>query len=64
MNQLIRLPQVRERVGLSRSEIYRRMALGEFPRAVSLGARAVAWDAASVDAWIKDRISGASRKAA
>lgn len=63
MKQLIRLPQVRERVGLSRSEIYRRVALKEFPAPVSLGARAVAWDAAAVDQWIKQRIAVGARTA-
>ena len=39
---LIRLPQVRQFVGLSRSEIYRRMALRQFPKSVPLGKRAIA----------------------
>lgn len=54
---LIRLPKVLELTGLSRSEIYRRMALGQFPQKVPLGLRAVAWDKREVSAWIKDRIS-------
>ncbi len=38
---LIRLPQVRRLTGLSRSEIYRRMGLGEFPAKVNIGSRAI-----------------------
>ena len=57
MEQLLRLPQVRDRIGLSRSEIYRRVVIGEFPAPVHIGARAVAWDAAAVDAWIKARLA-------
>lgn len=53
---LLRLPQVRRLTGLSRSEIYRRMALGDFPRKVSLGARAVAWVADEIETYIADRI--------
>lgn len=60
--QLIRLPQVRQTVALSRSEIYRLISLGRFPRSVPLGARAVAWDADEVQAWVRERI--AARKAA
>ena len=53
---LERLPHVRARTGLSRSEIYRRIALGEFPAPVKLGPRASAWHAAELDAWITQRI--------
>jgi prophage regulatory protein len=55
-NQLIRLPQVRQNVGLSRSEIYRLISLNRFPRPVPLGERAVAWDAHEVQRWIEARI--------
>jgi prophage regulatory protein len=61
---LLRLPQVRERVALSRSEIYRRMALGEFPRQVSLGARAVAWPEDDINDWVTERIKEGRTKAA
>ena len=56
MQALIRLPEVKARVGLSRSEIYRREALGLFPRRVSLGARSVGWSQEEVESWIKQRI--------
>jgi prophage regulatory protein len=54
----LRLPQVKERTGLSRSTIYARVALGEFPSPVNLGGRAVAWLDHEVDDWINDRILG------
>ncbi|WP_297477417.1 AlpA family phage regulatory protein [Ferrovum sp.] len=56
---LLRLPQVRQMCGLSRSEIYRRMGLGEFPKNFSLGgarARAVCWNSEEIENWIADRI--------
>ena len=53
---IIRLPDVRARTGLSRSEIYRREALGEFPHRVSLGARSVGWPSDEIQSWIEDRI--------
>jgi prophage regulatory protein len=48
---------VRKTVGLSRSEIYRLMALGRFPLPVPLGERARAWDSDEVQAWIASRIA-------
>jgi prophage regulatory protein len=49
---LQRLPRVRERTGLSSSEIYRRIAAGTFPAPVKIGPRCSAWHAAEIDAWI------------
>jgi prophage regulatory protein len=62
-NSILRLPTVKERTGLSRSEIYRRIRLGEFPKQVPLGPRSVGWAEAEIDAWIAKAISRA-RKAA
>ena len=55
--KLARLDQVRELVPYSRSEIYRLMALGQFPKNIRIGARAVAWDLDEVQAWIAARIA-------
>lgn len=60
--QLLRLPQVRQIVGLSRSEIYRLISIGRFPRRVPLGDRARAWDADEIQSWVRERI--AARKPA
>ena len=54
---LERLPQVRVRTGLSRSEIYRRIALGDFPAPVKIGSRASAWVSDEVSAFIASRIA-------
>jgi len=59
---LERLHSVRARVSLSRSEIYRRVALGTFPKPVKLGERASAWSAAEIDQWIADRIAARDAK--
>ena len=57
MNQLLRLPEVKNRTGASRSTIYALEAAGRFPRHVNLGARCTAWVASEVDAWIMARIA-------
>lgn len=52
---LLRLQDVIQRVRLSRTEIYRRVANGSFPKAYSLGSRAVAWRADEISRWIDER---------
>ena len=61
---LERLPQVKARTGLGRSEIYRRIAAGNFPAPIKLGERASAWVASEVDAFIESRIAARDAKAA
>lgn len=55
--RLIRLPVVIERTGLSKSTIYARAAVDEFPKPVDLGNSLSAWVEDEVDAWIDARIS-------
>jgi prophage regulatory protein len=59
---LIRLPEVRRRVPLSRSMIYLLVSRGEFPKPVSLGRRSVAWVEAEVDAWVMAKVRAAHRE--
>jgi prophage regulatory protein len=47
--KIIRLPQVRERTGLSTSTIYSMMAKGLFPKQVQLGAHSVGWVDIEID---------------
>lgn len=54
-NVLLRLSSVKAACGLSRSELYRRIRSGDFPRPVALGSRAVAWRQSDVVAWIDSR---------
>lgn len=56
-DSFLRLPQVKQRTGLSRSSIYAKMTHGEFPSSVDLGARAVAWLQSDIDKWIANRIN-------
>ena len=50
------LRSVKDRTSLSRSTIYRRMALGSFPQTVPLGGR-VAWVESEIEEWVLDRIA-------
>ncbi|MBW5284567.1 helix-turn-helix transcriptional regulator [Burkholderia gladioli] len=51
--RLLRFAEVRVRIGLSKSEIYRRIGAGTFPAGVKLGVRAVAWRESAVEDWIR-----------
>lgn len=64
-SSLLRLPQVKQRTALSRSEIYRRVARGpqSFPQPIRLGSRCTVWASDEIDAWIAARVA-APRKAA
>ncbi len=55
--KIIRLKDVIEITGLSRSTIYARMSIGEFPVSVNLGGNAVGWVSSEVCAWLENRIT-------
>lgn len=57
MTRFIRRPAVESRTGLSRSTIYLLMQNGQFPKAVRIGGRAVAWPEAEIEAWLNARLA-------
>jgi prophage regulatory protein len=56
-DKFLRMSEVRRRVPLSRSQIYLLMSRNEFPKPVSLGARAVGFLESEIDAWITARVA-------
>ena len=56
---ILRLPDVIKRVGLKRAAIYLRLSQGNFPKQISLGARAVGWLESEIDAWLAARVQQA-----
>ena len=52
---IIRLPAVTAKTGLSPSTIWRYEKAGDFPRRVQLGPNSVGWIAEDVDAWVERR---------
>jgi len=54
MPRFLRLPQVRDITGLSRSSLYE---TADFPKPVKIGPRAVAWIESEVSAWVEQRIA-------
>ena len=55
IDRLLRRPEVEALTGLARATIYQRMALGDFPRPVKIGIRAVAWPPSVIEKWIETR---------
>lgn len=51
-DRLVRMPEVLARTSLSRATIYRKMARGEFPSSVQIGANSMAWHASAFDRWL------------
>ena len=54
--RLIRLGEVIEKTGLSRSTIYFWMEEERFPQLVKIGGRSTAWVESEIDEWIEDCI--------
>lgn len=56
MDRFLRLAQVKEITGLSRSTLYRYMDQGMFPKHYDLGPRTVAWLEQDVQGWFQQRL--------
>jgi len=57
--KLLRLPQVKSSIGLSKSTIYSRIAEGTFPKQIPLGPRLVVWVESDIQNWISEQVSAA-----
>ena len=53
---ILRLPQVKIKVGLSRSSIYSAGAEKRLPKPVRLSARAVGWLQSEIEEWVNTRV--------
>jgi prophage regulatory protein len=54
--QILRLPEVQARTGLSRSTIYQLVARGLFPKPVHLSERRTGFVADEIEQWILSRV--------
>lgn len=50
--RVLRLPQVREKIGRANATIWKDVSEGTLPPPISLGPRAVGWKSSELDAWI------------
>ena len=57
MNErIIRLPQVKDLVGLGKTVIYSKIKAGDFPKPIKLGRRLSGWLESEVQYWIQLQI--------
>lgn len=56
-DRFMRLPEVINTCGLSRSTIYDLIGREQFPSQISLGGKNVAWLASEIDGWMQSRIA-------
>lgn len=56
--RILRLTEVTNKIGLSRSSVYRFIEIGEFPKQIQLSKRTVGWLESDVDAWINAKLGG------
>ncbi|MCG9753060.1 AlpA family transcriptional regulator [Vibrio brasiliensis] len=54
--RFLRLQEVKEKTGLSKSAIYSKIKKREFPASVPIGSRTVAWLEADVEQWLEWRV--------
>jgi prophage regulatory protein len=59
----LRDDKVTEKTGVSRSQRYRLIARGQFPKQIKLSERCVAWSAAEIEQWQQERIAKRNAKA-
>ncbi len=60
--RILRRKLVEAQTGLSRSKIYDLVAREQFPRPIKIGARAVGWVEADIEAWINAKIDAAKHE--
>jgi prophage regulatory protein len=51
----LRMHQVLKTTGISRTQLYRLIQAGKFPKPMKLSERISAWDEASVNAWLAEK---------
>lgn len=55
--RLIRIGEVKARVGLSTSTIHRWVTAGRFPKPIKLGGHLIAWPEDVIDQWVKSKLA-------
>jgi prophage regulatory protein len=56
-DKIMRWPEVKARIGLSRSHIHNLVTQGKFPAPIKLGARASGWIEREISSWINDQVA-------
>ena len=54
----LRIKQVLDKTGLSRTHTYRLIAQGDHPKPIQLSERVFVWNEADIDAWLESKFEG------
>ena len=57
--RFLRLPEVLNLVGVTRSTLYRWMDAGTFPKQIPIGPRLVVWVESDIQKWIAEQVAAA-----
>lgn len=60
--RILRWPEVKHRIGYSRSHTHNLIAEGKFPAPIKLGGRASGWVESEISEWIESRIDISRRE--
>lgn len=55
--KILRINEVTNLTGLSKSSIYKQVRQNQFPQSIKLTARATGWDSREVEKWITNKIN-------
>lgn len=62
MNKVfLKISEVKNITGFSRSTIYRRMNQGDFPRQISLGGNTIRWSVKEIKEWVENKIKNSKK---
>lgn len=56
-DRIIRMDTVRDRTGLSRSTIYRKIADGTFPPQIKISINGAGWRESDIDRWVANLVA-------
>ena len=56
-DRIIRMDTVRDRTGLSRSTIYRKIAEGTFPAQLKISINGTGWRESDIDRWVANPVA-------
>ena len=54
--KFLRISDLKEKVGLSRSQIYKLIADGDFPKQDKLGERISVWSESEIEEWMRRKV--------
>jgi prophage regulatory protein len=64
VDRMLRWPEVRQMVGLSRTTVWRMERTGQFPRRLQLTERITAWPESTITSWLASRVEVSSSRVA